>query len=201
MIVGMQNDLFDPQGFFCSRRLIELQDEEREGVLKSINSLAGTVRRVEGPVVQALWQLRPDHLNASYSVQWKRLGLREAGALVKGSWGAEPTPGLTREADDFILPVSSHSAFQFTNLDRILRNCEVDTCVVVGGAATDAVEDTIRHGASFGYRMLLPIDAIYPASNEHLKRLTNRADITTTSDLLNTIRAGAEPELRPVGGG
>jgi nicotinamidase-related amidase len=180
--VGLQNDLAHPQGFFHRRGLLRLSDAERARVVEHVERLATSVRRAEWPVVHAVWQLRPDHLDAAYARPWWRLGLREAGALVRGSWGAELLEGVTQAADDFVVPLVSHSAFQFTHLDRILRNCGVQTCLVVGGSASGGVEDTARQAAAYGYRVLLVADAIYPAALDHLRRLANRAETVSTTD-------------------
>jgi nicotinamidase-related amidase len=199
VVVGMQNDLLHPDGFFGRRGLINVSAKQRQAVLDNVNALATAFRAAEWPVVQALWQLRPDHLNASYSHQWRRLGLRDAGALAGGSWGAALVDGLVVGADDFVLPLTSHSAFQFTPLDRILRNCRSTTCVLVGGAATEAIDDSTRQGAAFGYRVVLPADAIYPASEEHLRQtLGSRAETSTTREVLDLVTAGGLAEQQPV---
>ena len=180
--VGLQNDLAHPQGFFHRRGLLRLGEAERARVVENVEALAAGARRAEWPVVHAVWQLRPDHLDAAYALPWWRLGLREVGALVKGSWGAELLEGVTQGADDFVVPLVSHSAFQFTHLDRILRNCGVQTCLVVGGSASGGVEDTARQAAAYGYRVLLVGEAVYPASLDHLRRLANRAETVSTTD-------------------
>jgi ureidoacrylate peracid hydrolase len=182
LCVGLQNDLAHAQGFFRRRGLLRLSDTELADTLTNVERLAASFRTAEWPVVHALWQLRPDHLDASYGVPWQRLGLSEAGALVKASWGAEPLVSLGE--DDFVVPLVSHSAFQFTHLDRILRNCGVRSCLVVGGTASGGVEDTARQAAAFGYQVLLVEDAIYPVSPEHLRRLANRAETISTAEAL-----------------
>src|SRR5690242_3555983 len=105
----MQNDLVDPDGFFQRAGQAQLSQEERAEVVERINTLVQAMRQAEWPVVQACWQLRPDHLDACYSIPWRRLGLQEAGALVRGSWGAELAPELLQGPDDFVVPLVSHS--------------------------------------------------------------------------------------------
>jgi nicotinamidase-related amidase len=187
--VGLQHDLAHADGFFRQRGLLRLSEAELAGVVENVERLAASFRAAELPVIYGLWQLRPDHLDASYGVPWLRLSLREAGALVKGSWGAEPL--VTIDADDFVVPLVSHSAFQFTHLDRILRNCGVHTCLIVGGAASGGVEDTARQAAAYGYEVLLVEDAIYPFSPEHLRRLANRAETVSTAQVLQAELAPA----------
>jgi ureidoacrylate peracid hydrolase len=187
--VGLQHDLAHAAGFFRRRGLLRLSDAELAGVVENVERLATSFRGAELPVIHGLWQLRPDHLDASYGVPWQRFRLREAGALVKGSWGAEPVVAI--EPDDFVLPLVSHSAFQFTHLDRILRNCGVHTCLIVGGTASGGVEDTARQAAAYGYEVQLVEDAIYPYSPDHLRRLANRADTVSTAQALQAELAPA----------
>ena len=80
------------------------------------------------------------------------------------------------EEDDFLLPLTSHSAFQFTALDRTLRNCGVKACVLTGGAVNEGIDDTARQGAALGYLMFFGSDAIYPPDSPHLKTLSTRGD-------------------------
>src|SRR5439155_2571061 len=103
-------------GFFHRQGLLRLPETERAGVVANVARVASSFRTAGWPVVHAQWQLRPDHLDAAYGVPWQRLGLAEAGALVKGTWGAEPLAGIRVEPDDFCVPLASHSAVQFTHL-------------------------------------------------------------------------------------
>jgi nicotinamidase-related amidase len=93
----------------------------------------------------------------------------------------------------------SHSAFAFTPLDRILRNCGVETCIVMGGTVTDAIDDTVRQGAAYGYRMLIVVDAVFPPSSDHLSSLSTRADFLETDEVARLISLDAIPRTLPVG--
>jgi gluconolactonase len=188
IILGLQNDLVHPDGFFGRKGLGRVAEAELGRVIENVNALAARLRETGRPVVHGCWQLRPDHLDAGYSAQWRRLGLREAGALVRGSWGAALHPQLVVAEDDFLLPLTSHSAFQFTALDRTLRNCGVRACILAGGPVNEGIDDTARQGAALGYLMFLGSDAIYPPDSPHLASLSTRGDVLATAALLAELR-------------
>ena len=187
VVLGLQNDLAHPDGFFVRNGFVQVPASELAGIVEKVNAITGVFRRQGWPVIPVYWDLRPDHLNAFYSIQWGRYGLRESGALVKGSWGAQFLEELHLCPDDFFLSVTSHSAFQFTPLDRILRNCGVTRCVLVGGSASEGIDDSARQGAAYGYHMYLVPDAIYPYRAAHLETLASRADTIQCGDLLKMI--------------
>jgi nicotinamidase-related amidase len=195
LILGMQNDLIHPDGFFSRAGLVRVGDVELQGVVEKINALAARFRETGRPVVHGCWQLRPDHLDAAYAPQWRRLGLRESGALVRGSWGAALHADLVVDEDDFLLPLASHSAFQFTALDRTFRNCGDTACVLAGGAVNEGIDDTARQGAALGYLMFFASDAIYPPDSPHLKTLSTRGDIQSTAAVLDELQQ--EQPFRP----
>lgn len=187
ILIGMQNELLHPDGFFHRKGFVGLEAEERAGLIRNVTQLAAKMRQAERPVIHAHWSFRADYLDSSFSQQWRRRGLQENLVFVKNSFGAAFVEGLDVAPDDFLLPLRSHSAFQFTHLDRTLRNCGVETCILAGGTASGGIDDTARQGAALGYRMLLVPDAIYPLGSSHLQTLVTRADRIQTGDLLELI--------------
>jgi nicotinamidase-related amidase len=187
VVLGLQNDLVHSDGFFVRSGLIQAPATDLSPIVENINAITAVFRRQGWPVIPVHWNLRPDHLDAFYSIQWRRYRLRENGVLVKGSWGAQFLSELCLGPKDFLLPVTSHSAFQFTPLDRILRNCGVTRCVLVGGSASEDIDDSTRQGAAYGYHMYLVPDAIYPYKTTHLETLASRADTIQCNDLLKMV--------------
>jgi nicotinamidase-related amidase len=183
----MQNEVLHPDGFFHRKGYLQLSGEERALLLTNVNRLAAKMREAQLPVIHGFWSLRPDYLDACFSQQWRRRGLQENGAFVQDTFGAAFVDGLALGEDDFFVPLKSHSAFQFTPLDRILRNCKAETCILVGGTASGSVDDSTRQGTAYGYRMLLVPDAIYPLNSPYVRGMTNRGEIIMTDDLLELI--------------
>jgi ureidoacrylate peracid hydrolase len=204
--LGMQNDYLDPSGFFRRRGHLDLSESDRALLVGNVRRILDLTRAAQRPVVHAVWRFRPDHLDCSFAAQWKRKGLAENGVLVDGTWGSELVQGLEVEQDDFELFARAHSAFEFTHLDRLLRNCGVETVVLIGGMAADAIDDTARQGAAYGYRILVVDDAIFPFRSPHIKTLRSRADTISTDELVRMIEFDAMPRptapgLRGVGSG
>ena len=193
VLIGMQNEVLHPHGFFHRKGYLRLPDEDRQLLLNNVNRLAAKMRELELPVIHGYWSFRPDYVDCCFSQAWRRRGLQQQAAFVKDTFGAAFIEGLELGEDDFFVPLRSHSAFQFTPLDRILRNCKTETCVIVGGTASGSVDDSTRQGTAYGYRTLLVPDAIYPLNSPYLDRMTNRGEVIATDDLLKLLSLESLP--------
>ena len=79
--------------------------------------------------------------------------------LTPGSPGAELVPELRPDDDELVFDKVTMSAFEGTPLDIVLRDCHIDTLVVVGIATEIGIEPTVRHALDLGYLPILPVDA------------------------------------------
>jgi nicotinamidase-related amidase len=195
----MQNDVVHESGFLHARGYLTSTPADRRLVIDNVQQLITAVRKADRPVVHAIWQFRPDYIDCCFSTQWKRRGIQEAGVLVDGRWGAEIVGELAVGEDDFVLRAHAHSVFEFTHLDRILRNCSVETCLFAGGPVGDGIDDSVRQAAAYGYRVVVISDAILPIDPDHLKTLSGRADAVTTERALEMIGFDAMPRPAPAG--
>jgi nicotinamidase-related amidase len=98
--------------------------------------------------------------------------LRMALAWQRVSTVAEVTPWFLRNTPDFhlapeVAPLPSEavldkitfSAFEGTPLDIALRDCGINTFILVGVATEIGLEPTVRHGCDLGYIPILVTDA------------------------------------------
>jgi biuret amidohydrolase len=98
--------------------------------------------------------------------------LRMALAWQRVSTVAEVTPWFLRDTPDFhlapeVAPLPSEavldkltfSAFEGTPLDIALRDCGINTFILVGVATEIGLEPTVRHGCDLGYIPILVTDA------------------------------------------
>jgi len=85
-------------------------------------------------------------------------GVRESRALVRGTWGAEPVPGLEGQPGDLVVEKMRMSAWQDTILESLLRGLERDQVIVTGAWTNMSIEHTARSGADKGYFMFVPED-------------------------------------------
>jgi ureidoacrylate peracid hydrolase len=70
---------------------------------------------------------------------------------------------------DILLPKTSCSVFQSTNLHYLLRNLGIEQLVVTGQLTDECVESTVRDGADLGYLMTVAEDACAALSLERHK--------------------------------
>jgi gluconolactonase len=85
-------------------------------------------------------------------------GLVDSKALVRGSWGAAPVPGLEPRAGDFVVEKMRMSAWEGTRLETILKATGRDMIINTGAWTNMSVEHTARTGADKGYFMIVPED-------------------------------------------
>jgi nicotinamidase-related amidase len=98
--------------------------------------------------------------------------LRMALAWQRVSTIAEVTPWFLRDTPDFhlapeVTPLPSEavldkltfSAFEGTPLNIALRDCGINTFILVGVATEIGLEPTVRHGCDLGYMPILVTDA------------------------------------------
>jgi nicotinamidase-related amidase len=78
----------------------------------------------------------------------------------------ECAPNTTSGKGDILLPKTSCSVFQSTNLDYLLRNLCMDQLVVVGQMTDQCVESAVRDAADLGYQVVVVDDACLSNSPE-----------------------------------
>ena len=155
IIQDMQNDVIAEGGAFADSGAPRHAAEQN--VVENCRRLADACRTAAVPVIH-VWYLVEDgatglKLNAPLFA-----GVRESGALVKGSWGAEPVPGLERLPGDLVVEKMRMSAWQDTNLESLLRGLDRDQVIVTGAWTNMSIEHTARSGADKGYFMFVPED-------------------------------------------
>ena len=85
-------------------------------------------------------------------------GLVEANALVRGTWGSAPAPGLERQPGDFVVEKMRMSAWEGTSLETILKAQGRNIIINTGAWTNMSVEHTARTGADKGYIIVEPED-------------------------------------------
>ena len=84
--------------------------------------------------------------------------LVDSGAMVRGSWGVAPVPGLEPRAGDFVVEKMRMSAWEGTKLETILKATGRDMIINTGAWTNMSIEHTARTGADKGYFMIVPED-------------------------------------------
>ena len=86
-------------------------------------------------------------------------GLKGANALVRGTWGVGPVPGLEAQPGDLVVEKMTMSAWESSRLETYLRHGGIDTIINTGAWTNMSVEHTARTGADKGFHMIVPEDA------------------------------------------
>jgi biuret amidohydrolase len=79
--------------------------------------------------------------------------------FLRDSPGFELVPELAPLPNEVIFDKITMSAFEGTPLDIALRDCDINSFIIVGVATEIGIEPTIRHGADLGYIPILVTDA------------------------------------------
>src|SRR5581483_362768 len=154
LIQDMQNDVIIEKGAFADSG--SPQHAKEQNVVNNVKRLAAAFRKAGAPVIH-VW----------YIVEKGAPGLKvnaplfegvAAGALVRGTWGAQPAKGLEPKRGDFVVEKMRMSAWQDTKLESLLTGLGVDTVVVSGAWTNMSIEHTARTGADKGYFMIVPED-------------------------------------------
>ena len=155
LIQDLQNDVIIEGGAFADSGSPEHAKEQN--VVENVAALADTCRSKGIPAIH-VWYIVEEgapglKLNAPLFN-----GVKDASALVRGTWGAAPADGLEPKEGDFIVEKMRMSAWQGTRLESLLAGLGRDTIIVTGAWTNMSIEHTSRTGADKGYFMVVPED-------------------------------------------
>jgi gluconolactonase len=155
LILDLQNDVIIEGGAWDDTGAPEHAKEQN--VVENVKSLADAMRKAGGHVIH-VWYIVEDgapglKLNAPLFQ-----GVKDANAVVRGTWGAAPAEGLEPQPGDHVVEKMRMSGWQGTRLETLLAGLGVDTIVVTGAWTNMSVEHTARTGADKGYVMVVPED-------------------------------------------
>ena len=155
IIQDMQNDVMIDGGAFAESGAPEHAKEQN--VVENVKALAETCRSKGIPVFH-VWYIVEEgapglKLNAGLFQ-----GVKETGALVRGTWGAAPAEGLEPQEGDLVVEKMRMNAWEGTRLESLLKGLGRDTVIVTGAWTNMSVEHTARTGADKGYYMVVPED-------------------------------------------
>jgi gluconolactonase len=155
LIQDMQNDVIIDGGAFAESG--SPQHAKDQNVVANVADLAAACRAKGIPVIH-VWYIVEDgapglKLNAPLFN-----GVKDTGALVRGSWGAAPADGLEAQPGDHVVEKMRMSGWQGTRLENLLAGLGRDTIIVTGAWTNMSIEHTSRTGADKGFNMIVPED-------------------------------------------
>ncbi len=175
LVVDMQNDFCSPGGWLDH---IGVDYRPARKPIEPLQRLLPAARAAGLPVIWVNWGNRPDRLNLSpallhvYNPSGDGVGLGDpvpatgAKVLEAGSWGAAIVDELRPDPADIHVRKYRMSGFWDTELDSILRNLGVTTCLFAGVNADQCVLHTLADANFLGYDTLLLEDCTATTSPE-----------------------------------
>ena len=193
IIQDMQNDVVMEGGAFASSG--SPQHCREQNAIENARRLADHCRAVGVPVIHVWFEVDNGGKGMTLNAPLFE-GTIQSNALVKGTWGAQPVPGLEAKSGDHVVSKNRMSAWEGTNLETILKAEGRDTIIETGAWTNMSIEHTARTGADKGYIMIIPEDACstmnadwHRASIDYA--MQNVAAVTTTDEVLKAFGARA----------
>ena len=189
IIQDMQNDVVMEGGAFASSGAP--QHCREQNAIENVKRLAAHCRRLGVPVIH-VWFKAPAGAHGLTLNAPLFEGVADENALVAGTWGSEPVPGLEAQPGDHVVTKMRMSAFEGTSLETVLKAEGRDILIETGAWTNMSVEHTARTGADKGYVMIVPEDGCstmnadwHRASIDYA--LTNVAAVTTVDDVITAL--------------
>jgi gluconolactonase len=189
LIQDMQNDVIIEGGAFAESG--SPQHAKEQNVVENAAKLADACRGKGVPVIHVHYIVEEGAPGLKLNAPLFQ-GLKEAGAMVRGSWGAAPADGLEPRQGDYVVEKMRMSAWEGTKLEQILLGLGIDTVIVTGAWTNMSIEHTSRTGADKGYNMVVPEDCCstmnadwHNASINYA--LQNVSTVTSSDDVIEAL--------------
>jgi gluconolactonase len=189
IIQDLQNDVIGEGGAFADSGAPA--HAKGQNVVENVKRLAEAERQAGMPVIHVLYIVDEGAPGLKQNAPLF-VGVKEANALVRGSWGAAPVDGLEPQAGDHVVEKMRMNGFYNTRLDILLRGLGAETIVITGAWTNMSIEHTARHGADAGYEVFVVSDGTSTTGNEWQNAalnyaMTNVATVITTGDAVQAL--------------
>jgi gluconolactonase len=155
IIQDMQNDVVMDGGAFAASGSPNHCREQN--AIENARRLAEACRARDVMVIHVWFLVEPGAPGFTLNAPLFK-GLVEGNAMVRGTWGAAPVPGLERQVGDHVVEKMRMSAWEGTSLETVLKAGRRDTVIVTGAWTNMSIEHTARTGADKGYVMVVAED-------------------------------------------
>jgi gluconolactonase len=193
VIQDLQNDVMMDGGAWAETGAA--QHAKDQNVVENVKRLAEACRAAGVPVIHVHYIVEDGQPGLKLNAGLFQ-GVKDANALVRGTWGAAPAEGLEPQDGDFVVEKMRMNAWEGTRLEHLLKGLGRDTVVVTGAWTNMSVEHTARTGADKGYFMIVPEDGCSTMSEEWHNAsinfaLQNVSTVTTCPAVLEALGAAA----------
>ena len=172
IIQDMQNDVIIEGGAFADSGAPA--HATSQNAVENVKGLAAACRSAGVPVIHVWYIVEEGAAGLKQNAPLFQ-GVKEANALVRGSWGAAPADGLEPQDGDHIVEKMRMNAFHDTKLDTLLRGLGVETVIISGAWTNMSIEHTARHAADAGYRAVVASDGTSTVDDEWQNAALNYA--------------------------
>jgi nicotinamidase-related amidase len=151
LVIDVQNATFGPAQ---QKSKPEFHAAVKGRVIPNLRRVLEAFRRAELEVIYTVMEnLTAD--GRDRSLDYKLSGM----SIAKGSWEAQVLAEVASQGDELVLPKTSSSVFNSTNLDYLLRNIGIEDVFVAGFLSDQCIDHAVKDGADRGYYMTCIHDA------------------------------------------
>jgi gluconolactonase len=190
IIQDLQNDVIGEGGAFAASG--SPAHAASQGVVANVAALAKEARALGIPVIHIHYIVEPGAPGLKLNAPLFR-GLKEANAVVRGSWGAAPVPGLEPQPGDIVVEKMRMNGFFGTRLESLLRGFGAETVIITGAWTNMSIEHTARHAADLGFEVIVASDGTSTVNDEWQRAglnyaLTNVGKAKSCKEILGGLR-------------
>jgi gluconolactonase len=185
IIQDLQNDVMIEGGAFADSGAPA--HATAQNVVGNVADLAAACRAAGVPVIHIFYIVEPGAPGLKQNAPLFQ-GVKEANALVRGSWGAAPADGLEPQDGDHVVEKMRMNGFYETRLDILLRGLGTEDLIITGAWTNMSIEHTARHGADAGYEVVVASDGTSTTGEEWQNAalnyaMTNVAKVATCGEI------------------
>ncbi len=172
IIQDLQNDVIIEGGAFADSGAPA--HATSQNVVANVKGLAEAARNAGVPVIHVWYVVDAGASGLKQNAPLFQ-GVKEANALVRGTWGAAPADGLEPQDGDHVVEKMRMNGFYDTRLDILLRGLGIETLIITGAWTNMSIEHTARHAADAGYRAVVASDGTSTVDDEWQNAALNYA--------------------------
>jgi gluconolactonase len=185
IIQDLQNDVMIEGGAFADSGAPA--HATAQNVVANVADLAAACRSAGVPVIHIWYIVEPGATGLKLNAPLFQ-GVKEADALVRGTWGAAPAEGLEAQDGDHVVEKMRMNGFYETRLNILLQGLGADTLIITGAWTNMSIEHTARHGADAGYEVVVASDGTSTTGEEWQNAalnyaMTNVAKVATCAEI------------------
>jgi len=148
ILVDCENDFLSDNGKLFSAVKPSL---ESNNVISNLNTILDASHEAGIPVIFTSMVFEPGYPEIGEEPYGIMTAIRDSGAFIKGTWGAEIAEALHFDSEDTVIEKSQMCAFKKTNLKQLLEQQGIKT-LFFGGLVTDlCLETSIRSAYDQGF--------------------------------------------------